>query len=164
LSWHINNSDLYTSFNFIRKLFRKTIKTNIKNSNTFCDPLHLWNSKSYNKSVEYNTKGIFPRNSMKTRCVGTTRMSPPWNNVVTTKYLAKFQSPRAIIRPKTIGPEWKVNLICNSSYHKYTHIPKIKSISPWIAKTRTVSELTEWYPPACNTMMFKLWNTGILAG
>jgi hypothetical protein len=29
--------------------------------------------------------------------------------------------------------------------------------------TRTVSDLTEWYPPACNTMMFKLWNTGILA-
>jgi hypothetical protein len=25
------------------------------------------------------------------------------------------------------------------------------------------SNLTEWYPPACNTMMFKLWNTGILA-
>ena len=30
-------------------------------------------------------------------------------------------------------------------------------------KTRTVSDLTEWYPPDCNTMMFKLWNTGILA-
>ena len=26
-----------------------------------------------------------------------------------------------------------------------------------------MSDLTEWYPPACNTMMFKLWNTGILA-
>jgi hypothetical protein len=25
--------------------------------------------------------------------------------VVTTKYLAKFQSPRAITRPKIIGPE-----------------------------------------------------------
>ena len=52
--------------------------------------------------------------------------------VVTTKYLAKFQSPRAIARPKIIGPERNVNLICNSSL--YTHIPKIKSISPSIVK------------------------------
>ena len=52
--------------------------------------------------------------------------------VVTIKYLAKFQSPRAITRPKIIGPERNVNLICNSSL--YTHIPKIKSISPSIAK------------------------------
>jgi hypothetical protein len=55
-----------------------------------------------------------------------------WNKVVTTKYLAKFQSPRAITRaitrPKIIRPEQNVNLICNSSL--YTHIPKIKSISP----------------------------------
>ena len=51
---------------------------------------------------------------------------------MTTKYLAKFQSPRAITRPKIIGPERNVNLICNSSL--YTHIPKIKSISPSITK------------------------------
>jgi hypothetical protein len=43
-----------------------------------------------------------------------------------------FQSPRAITRPKIIGPERNVNLICNSSL--YTRIPKIKSISPSIAK------------------------------
>jgi hypothetical protein len=42
--------------------------------------------------------------------------------VVTTKYLAKFQSPRAISQPKIIGPERNVNLICTSSL--YTHIPK----------------------------------------
>ena len=41
---------------------------------------------------------------------------------LTTKYLAKFQSPRAINRPKIIGLERHVNLICNSSL--YTHIPK----------------------------------------
>ena len=52
--------------------------------------------------------------------------------MVTTKYLAKFQSPRAITRPKIIGPEQNVNLICNSSL--YTHMPNIKSISPSIAK------------------------------
>ena len=52
--------------------------------------------------------------------------------VVTTKYLAKFQSPKAITRPKIIGPERNVNLICNSSL--YTHKPNIKSISPSIAK------------------------------
>jgi hypothetical protein len=46
--------------------------------------------------------------------------------------LDKFQSPRAITRSKIIGPEQNVNLICNSSL--YTHIPKIKSISPSIAK------------------------------
>ena len=50
---------------------------------------------------------------------------------MTTKYFAKFQSPRAITRPKIIGPERHVNLICNSSL--YTHMPKIKSISPSIA-------------------------------
>jgi hypothetical protein len=41
-------------------------------------------------------------------------------------------SPRAITRPKIIVPERNVNLICNSSL--YTHIPKIKSISPSISK------------------------------
>ena len=50
----------------------------------------------------------------------------------TTKYLAKFQSPRAITRPKINGPERNVNLICNLSL--YTHIPNIKSISQSIAK------------------------------
>ena len=57
---------------------------------------------------------------------------------MTTKYLAKFQSPRAITRPKIIGSEWNVNLICNSSL--YTHISKIKSISPSIAKSRDFPE------------------------
>jgi hypothetical protein len=52
--------------------------------------------------------------------------------VVTTKYLTKFPSPRAITRPKIIEPERNVNLICNSSL--YTHMPKIKSISTSIAK------------------------------
>ena len=52
--------------------------------------------------------------------------------MVTTKYLAKFQSPRAITRPKIIEPEQNVNLICNLSL--YTHIPKIKSISQSITK------------------------------
>jgi hypothetical protein len=46
---------------------------------------------------------------------------------VTTKYLSKFQNPRAITRPKTIGTERNVSLICNISL--YTHIPNIKSIS-----------------------------------
>ena len=52
--------------------------------------------------------------------------------MMTTKYLAKFQSPKAITRPKIIDPERHVNLICNSSL--YTHTPKIKSLSPSIAK------------------------------
>jgi hypothetical protein len=54
--------------------------------------------------------------------------------VVTTKYLAKFQGPRDITRPKIIGPERNVNLICNLLL--YIHIPNIKSISQSIAKTR----------------------------
>ena len=73
--------------------------------------------------------------------------------VVTTKYLAKFQSPRAITRPKMIGPERNVNLICNLSL--YTHIPNIKSISQSIAKKSGdncfISELRTWvtlYVPA----------------
>jgi len=53
---------------------------------------------------------------------------------VRTKYLAKFQIPSAITQPKIIEPEQNVNLICNSSL--YTHIPKIKSISPSIAKKK----------------------------
>jgi hypothetical protein len=65
---------------------------------------------------------------------------------VTTKYLAKFQSPRAITRPKIIGPEQNVNLICNLSL--YTHIPNIKSISQSIAKKSVdnclISELRTW--------------------
>jgi hypothetical protein len=40
--------------------------------------------------------------------------------------------PKAITRPKIVGPERNVNLICNSSL--YTYIAKIKSISPSIAK------------------------------
>jgi hypothetical protein len=62
--------------------------------------------------------------------------------VVTTKYFAKFQSPRAITdtRPKIIGLERNnVHLICNSSL--YTHIPKIKSISPSIAKKSGENQL-----------------------
>jgi hypothetical protein len=38
------------------------------------------------------------------------------------------------VRPKIIGPERNVNLICNSLL--YTHIQKIKSISPSIAKNK----------------------------
>jgi hypothetical protein len=73
--------------------------------------------------------------------------------LVTTKYLAKFQSSRAITRPKIIGPEQIVHLICNSSL--YTHIPNIKSISQSIAKISGrncfISELRTWvtlYVPA----------------
>ena len=65
---------------------------------------------------------------------------------MTTKYLAKFQSPRAITRPKIIGPQRNVNLICNLSL--YTHIPNIKSISQSIAKKGGrncfISELQTW--------------------
>jgi hypothetical protein len=52
--------------------------------------------------------------------------------VMTTKYLAKFQSPMAVSWPKIFQPERISNLICSSSL--YTHIPKIKSISPSITK------------------------------
>jgi hypothetical protein len=48
--------------------------------------------------------------------------------------LAKFQSPRAINRPKIIGTEQNVYLICNLSL--YTHIPNIKSISQSIVEKK----------------------------
>ena len=51
---------------------------------------------------------------------------------MTTKYLAKFPSPKAITRPKIIRPKRNVNLICNLSL--YNHIPNIKSISQSIEK------------------------------
>ena len=57
--------------------------------------------------------------------------------MATTKYLAKFQSPRDITQPKIMGPEQNVNLICNLSL--YTHIPNIKSISQSIAKKKVVT-------------------------
>jgi hypothetical protein len=57
------------------------------------------------------------------------------------KNLAKFQSPRAIIRPKIIGPKRNVHLICNSSL--YTHMPKIKLISQSIAK-KAVTTVGLW--------------------
>ena len=71
--------------------------------------------------------------------------------VVTTKYLAKFQSPRAITRPTIIGSERNVNLICNSSL--YTHKPKIKSISPSIAEKsgdNLASKLAKIYSTGTN--------------
>jgi hypothetical protein len=57
-----------------------------------------------------------------------------FQNSLWDKIFVKFQSPRAITRPRNLGPERIVNMICNSSL--YIHIPKIKSISPKIAKTK----------------------------
>ena len=69
---------------------------------------------------------------------------------MTTKNLAKFQSPRAITRWKIIGPKRNVNLICNSSL--YTHIPNIKSISPSIAKkVVTTKNLAKFQSPRAIT-------------
>ena len=60
--------------------------------------------------------------------------------------MVKFQSPRAITRPKIIGPERNVNSICNLSL--YTNIPNIKSISQSVAKKSVnncfISELRTW--------------------
>jgi hypothetical protein len=54
--------------------------------------------------------------------------------VVTTKYLAKFQSPTAVSWPKIIQPEWISTLICNLWLK--TFIPKIKSISQIILEIK----------------------------
>ena len=68
--------------------------------------------------------------------------------VVTTKYLANFQSPRAHNSAKNhwTGTKQNVNLICNLSL--YTHIPNIKSISQSIAKKSGdncfISEIQTW--------------------
>jgi hypothetical protein len=68
----------------------------------------------------------------------------------TLKFGQKLQSPKAITRPKIIGPEQNVNLICNSSL--YTHMPKIKSISPNIAKkVVTTKYLTKFQSPRAIT-------------
>ena len=79
--------------------------------------------------------------------------------VVTTKYLAKFQSPRDITWPKIIGPERNVNLICNSSL--YTQISKIKSISPSIVKkVVTTKYLTKFQSPRA---IFKFTTSVVIA-
>ena len=72
--------------------------------------------------------------------------------MVTTKYLAKFPSPRAITRPKIIGPERNVNLICNSSLyiHSYTkikvniskHSEKKVVIAKYLAKFQSPRAIT----------------------
>jgi hypothetical protein len=68
--------------------------------------------------------------------------------VVTTKYLANFQSPRAHNSAKNhwTGTKQNVILICNLSL--YTHIPNIKSISQSIAKKSGdncfISEIRTW--------------------
>jgi hypothetical protein len=57
-----------------------------------------------------------------------------------------FKVQGHITRPKIIGPERNVNLICNLSL--YTHIPNIKSISQSIAKKSGdncfISEIQTW--------------------
>ena len=52
--------------------------------------------------------------------------------MMTTEYLAKFQSPTAVSWPKNIQQELISKLICD--LWLYTLMPKIKSISPIIAK------------------------------
>jgi hypothetical protein len=67
-----------------------------------------------------------------------------------SKYLAKFQSPKAITRPQIIGPERNVNLICNSSL--YIHKPNIRSISPSITKkVVTTKHLAKFQSPRAIT-------------
>ena len=53
--------------------------------------------------------------------------------MATTKYLAKFQSP------KIIEPEQNVNLICNSSL--YTHIPIFDKISKFKGHNSAKNEM-----------------------
>ena len=75
-------------------------------------------STSAPHKTKYGTFSSILKKKKQTRCVGTTQMSPLW-------------ILRRLTRPKIIGPERNVNLICNLSL--YTHIPNIKSISQSIA-------------------------------
>jgi hypothetical protein len=78
--------------------------------------------------------------------------------VVTTKYLAKFQSPRAITRPNIIGSERNVNLICNSLL--YTHIQKNQvNIS--------FSHFKVWGLPRtlkCENLTIEIWEIIVING
>ena len=80
------------------------------------DEILFYNDQPLNKNKNYCFffNFIYLNLKVKTRCVGTTRMSPP------------------VSWPKNIQPEWISKLICNLSL--YILIPKIKSISPSIAK------------------------------
>jgi hypothetical protein len=73
--------------------------------------------------------------------------------VVTTKYLAKFQSPRAITRPKIIEPERNVNLICNSSL--YTHVFLTYSVTHV-----RISEMKQLWP----LFIAMLWDIDLIFG
>jgi hypothetical protein len=75
------------------------------------------------------------------------------NKVVTTKYLAKFQSPRAITWPKIIGPERNVNLICNFSLKKSLNIPK--GLSEAVSRRRIDNKMSK----RKRTRRQKQWST-----
>jgi hypothetical protein len=79
------------------------------------------------------------------KCVQTSEL--PVNEMTSE---AQLQSPTVASCPKIIGPELNVNLICNASL--YTHIPKIKSISPSIAKKEmTTKYLAKFQNPRAIT-------------
>ena len=62
--------------------------------------------------------------------------------VITTKYLAKFQSPMAVSWPKIIQPEWISKLICN--LWLYTHTKNQVNISnhTYLAKFQSPRTIT----------------------
>ena len=67
-----------------------------------------------------------------------------------TNVFGQISKSKCITPPKIIGPEWNVNLICNLSL--YTHVPKIKSMSPIIAKkVVTTKYLTKFQSPRAIT-------------
>jgi hypothetical protein len=84
--------------------------------------------------------------------------------VVTTKYLANFQSPRAHNSAKNhwTGTQQNVNLLCNLSL--YTHTPNIKSISQSIAKKSGdncfISEMRTWV----TIKIIVLWDIDLIFG
>jgi hypothetical protein len=60
------------------------------------------------------------------------KMSIYSNKFFHSFHLSESSFSCSVTLPKIIGPERNVNLICNSSL--YTHITKIKSISPSLKK------------------------------
>jgi hypothetical protein len=63
---------------------------------------------------------------------GSCALPPRWLPQCSCVVIESSFDPGERLQAKVIGPERNVNLICNSSL--YTHITKIKSISPSIAK------------------------------
>jgi hypothetical protein len=98
--------------------------------------------------------------------VSSQYLKSEWSRVVTTKYLAKFQSPLVVSWPKIIQPEWISKGVCN--LWLYTFISLWFEILTWflvweciIISYRSILKfiLFEWFLANLQLLGFEIWET-----